>query len=973
MESLTAKSESSIYYDRGSDTGKWQRLLKFPLDEGNYSHFSGDNLCFKISYNRIIEVTDGSKTQKLELPQAKQSIIFDLLRNNDNLGRYKIKLYLVESKVLYIRIYVSLAYIEDLCGGYQMAPRLIDTLIRNSYKDGGGVFEYLTEKIEVHKNIAITDKECPYMDMLKITPFTHQKNNVMWMDTVERNVDFGLHSVEYAITQDLIRFSYGGLCLYLDPESSILYNEESLWRYKDRLRTEYFKGGVLCDQVGLGKTLSMTCLILANPQKKSKTALKYNKKTVTIINKQSTPTPTPTPTEQAQVPTPTPAPAPAPQKIVATIKPKVSIVIKPRDVPIETPIRVEKTVSSESTTLTTGTDKSSPSIVPTFNADIVAKLHTIPTGMVVSKATLIYCPRRLVGQWLSEIEKYTNAKARLKVIELSTMVHINKYSMADLQDIDVVVVSFSLLTNKKYREQNDVDLTKIYWHRVIVDEGHEVLVHDIKKVDDVRTNTEIMNTKGRYKWICTGTPLPDGYDSMQGIISFLTDKNLGETSNMLKNMTDDEYKKYVSMVFHRNTEESSKGEIFIPKVIESTDFLEFTKTERAIYNNAVQAGDTVQMMQLCTNILISDGASAVFGNKALPLDQVNSAMSTYFKDKVDSLKNAVIVAENETKQTEGKQAVEIPELEQKVKDLEKIISQYTMALVKKTVLPHSAAEQEGYKEDLENAKKELTNRKASFRNKLKTLAERIEGYQKDMKYNQRQVALYTSLNATQLMTQKCPITGCGFKDIVITPSGQCYSREGIEMLFRDKKTIYCPFTRETLEKADLLVIQDPSKTSDTDIVDAERNKWGTKMAHLVKSLKETFEENHEHRVIIFSQWKKMLDMIADVLRESRIEFVFCRGNVHMMSKSIQRFKTDNKIKVILLSSENCSSGSNLTEATHIFLMDTVNASAESAKAIEEQAIARAVRLGQKYNVRVKRFIMKDTIEEEYYKRNALVT
>lgn len=946
MESLTAKC--SIYHNCELDTGKWHRLLKFPLDEGNYTQFDCDKLYFKIAYNKTIEISDGSKTQKIELPQAKQSIIFDLLRNTDNLGRYKIKLYLVESRVLYIRIYVSLAYIEDLCGSYQMAPRLIDTLIRNSYKDGGVVFEYLSDKIEVHKNIALTDKDCPYVNLLKITPFTHQKNNVMWMDTVERNVDFGLHNVEYAITKDLIRFSYGGLCLYLDQESSILYNEESLWKYKDRLRTEYFKGGVLCDQVGLGKTLSMTCLILANPQKKSKTALKYDKKQVIISKTPSTATSSPVET----------ASVPAPAKPIIAIKPKVSIVVKACNTPIQlqTHRPVSATPTSVSATPTSVLSNSSPS-VSTFNADIVNKLRTIPSGMVTSKATIIYCPRRLVGQWLSEIEKYTNAKAKLTVIELSTMVHINKYSMLDLREMDVVVVSFSLLTNKKYREQTDVDLTKIYWHRVIVDEGHEVLVHDVKKVDDVRTNTEIMNTKGMYKWICTGTPLPDGYNSMQGIISFLTDKNLGETSDMLRNMTDDEYKRYVYMIFHRNTKESSKGEIFIPKVIESTDFLEFTKTERAIYNNAVQTGDTIQMMQLCTNILISDSTSTLFGNKALPLDQINSAMSTHFKDKVDYLlKNAIPVAENEIKQTVNKQTIEIPELEQKIKDLEKLISQYAV----------STGE-----EDLENAKRELTNKKASFRNKLKTLAERIETYHKEVKYNQRQVALYTSLNVTQLMTQKCPITGSSYKDIVITPGGQCYSREGIEMLFRDKKSIYCPFTREPLDKADLLVIQDPSKTSDTDIVDAERNRWGTKMAHLVKSLKEAFEENHEHRVIIFSQWKKMLDMIGDVLRESRIEFVFCRGNVHMMSKSINRFKTDNKIKVILLSSENCSSGSNLTEATHIFLMDTVNASAESAKAIEEQAVARAVRLGQKYNVKVKRFIMKDTIEEEYYERNAL--
>jgi SNF2 family DNA or RNA helicase len=42
---------------------------------------------------------------------------------------------------------------------------------------------------------------------------------------------------------------------------------------------------------------------------------------------------------------------------------------------------------------------------------------------------------------------------------------------------------------------------------------------------------------------------------------------------------------------------------------------------------------------------------------------------------------------------------------------------------------------------------------------------------------------------------------------------------------------------------------------------------------------------------------------------------------------------------------------------------------EHVKAIEAQAIGRAVRLGQKLPVKVIRFITKDTIEDEHYKKN----
>ena len=74
------------------------------------------------------------------------------------------------------------------------------------------------------------------------------------------------------------------------------------------------------------------------------------------------------------------------------------------------------------------------------------------------------------------------------------------------------------------------------------------------------------------------------------------------------------------------------------------------------------------------------------------------------------------------------------------------------------------------------------------------------------------------------------------------------------------------------------------------------------------------------------------------------------------------------MRVILLSSDSCSSGSNLTEANHVILLDAVGGNVENARAVEEQAIGRAKRLGQTRIVNVHRFVIKDTIEEDYYNK-----
>lgn len=887
---------------------KWRKILKYLLDDLVPDRFTNwsNQLEFRVKYHRylsVVDTRDNSRLVELQLSPVRQQIIFDLLHNVDNLNRYKMLITHTNSE-LYLTIYVANEYLETLCVTYQVAPRLIETLLRNCVVSEESA-NFQPEIIQVCKNVEISDSSptCSYIKKLKIKPFTHQKNNVSWMQTLEQNVNNGLHKVDYIVTSDLIKSKLGKHKFFLDEISGIIYNEDSLWKFTERVSSEVFKGGVLCDQVGLGKTLSMTCLILANP----------------------------------------------PAKIVA--KPTIKISLKTQK-PNQTP------TPTLTLTLTDASDTMSMSTSASTSKSKTKSIATNFSDLPRSNATLIYCPRRLVGQWISEISKYTD---RLSVVELSTMIHVGKHTVSSLCQADVIVVSFSLLTNKNYREQSKIDLTRIYWHRVIVDEGHEVLVHNVKKADDIRTNTEIMSTVGKYKWVCTGTPLPDGQNSMQGIISFLTNKNLKEKSTLLENLSLPQSQKLVEMLFHRNTEESSKGEIFIPKVIESTDYLEFTSTERAIYNNAETTGDTTKMMQLCTNIMISDDTSSVLKGKAMTLNQINAAMSTHYRSEVERLRLAIADAKIEAQEIEDEGADEVSELEDQLK-----FAKIALKNDPKNLL---------LKADVDEATRLLHNKKASVSGRLKTVKDRIDTWNVEIAYDQGQVSLYTSLNLTELMTKTCPITGkrldsCG--DIVVTPSGQCYSRDGLDLLFKyGGKAIKCPVTRDILTSTDLLVVKDPKSTADQaeSSVNIERNRWGTKMAHLVNLLKKVFEENHEHKVIIFSQWNKMLDMISQVLEDYHIEFVFCRGNVHMMSKSIHRFKHDQTIKVILLCSESCSSGSNLTEATHIFLMDTVNTTAENARAIEEQAVARAVRLGQRFNVQVKRFIMKDTIEEEHHRRN----
>ena len=121
-------------------------------------------------------------------------------------------------------------------------------------------------------------------------------------------------------------------------------------------------------------------------------------------------------------------------------------------------------------------------------------------------------------------------------------------------------------------------------------------------------------------------------------------------------------------------------------------------------------------------------------------------------------------------------------------------------------------------------------------------------------------------------------------------------------------------------------------------------------------------------MIIFSQWDSMLKLISKNLKNNDVNHLTLNGSYNTINSKLRKFKLDSSIRILLLSSDKAASGLNLTEANHIILMDTLNNDPDTSKIIESQAIGRAVRIGQTKNVQVKRFIMANTIEEEFYNK-----
>lgn len=917
--------DTDIYYHPGLQD--FTKLAKYRLYKGD-EVLSEAGIAWRIQIirNKHVALTrrgdPGTKPIILRIPDYIQSLLIELMRNPSVPELFRVKLY-AEGDNIWCKFYINTKYITDICTRYGLAPSILTMVIRNTTSVGLTKPQYNEDEIPIYRNesqIWLLN----YDRYLKISPYGYQHNNIHWLKAAEDSITRGERVLEYIETTDLTHFKTKKFDYYLDPTNTILYDHDSIWNCSSRCHKFVIKGGVLCDEVGLGKTLSMTGLILSD--KYSACSIEVPKASVqrchipsqasstdrddrddTDGSEDSVPVKLKIKAKVKPKPTPAPAPAPEPADPTPTVKKKICPIIR-KDAP---PIKIE------------------------FKPTLYKALRT----------TLVMCPRRLVNQWITEIARYTN---HLRVVEMSTLTNVKKYECSDLDNIDVVVASFSLFDNKNYLTQDYFQLDSVHWRRVIIDEGHEVLLHNNKKLAaDKRISTAIFSIKSDFRWVCTGTPLPSTEASMQAILSYLNDLGHNELSPLLNNITTEDYARLLELVFHRNTRQSVKEEVTIPKHREIVEFLDFTKTEQAIYNS-VDPADTTRKLQVCTNLSVSDTDNDIIGGNVMNLAQVTKAMGAYYMQTADRLEARIETYHNQITAIEEELDTELEILNNDLEDAKAIDDKQQVADIKDTI----------------------TKRKASARNRTKTIHSHIGECRLELNECRKQLQTFRSLDLDHISKSTCPVLGTKLTGkVAITPEGYYYSMKGIELLFLGgRKVANCACTRHPIALDSLTFVDTTAKDEHEEEVDVERAKWGTKMSHIVNKLRQLFVDDPDAKIIIFSQWQKMLILMAKALKDCNINCVFCRGNVHMMSKSIRSFKTDDKTRVILLSSDSCNSGSNLTEAPYVFLIDAVSGDIEHAKAAETQAIARTCRIGQTKEVQVFRFVIRNTIEEEYYKK-----
>lgn len=120
--------------------------------------------------------------------------------------------------------------------------------------------------------------------------------------------------------------------------------------------------------------------------------------------------------------------------------------------------------------------------------------------------------------------------------------------------------------------------------------------------------------------------------------------------------------------------------------------------------------------------------------------------------------------------------------------------------------------------------------------------------------------------------------------------------------------------------------------------------------------------NTDHKVVIFSQFVTMLDIIKEILEEKNMDYSYIYGISKNRTQIINKFNENPDKKVLLLSLKAAGVGLNITGADYVIHFDPW-----WNPAVENQATDRVHRIGQKRNVVVYKLITKNSIEEKILK------
>jgi superfamily II DNA/RNA helicase len=144
----------------------------------------------------------------------------------------------------------------------------------------------------------------------------------------------------------------------------------------------------------------------------------------------------------------------------------------------------------------------------------------------------------------------------------------------------------------------------------------------------------------------------------------------------------------------------------------------------------------------------------------------------------------------------------------------------------------------------------------------------------------------------------------------------------------------------------------------TFLVDKQKPGWSSKLERLAEVFDSVAAEP-DRKVLLFSEWTTMLDLIEPLLKKRKLAYVRLDGSVPQKKRQalVSQFQSDDRTRIFLTTNAG-SNGLNLQAANTV-----INVDLPWNPAVLEQRIARAHRMGQTRPVCVFILVTEQTLEE----------
>ena len=558
----------------------------------------------------------------------------------------------------------------------------------------------------------------------------------------------------------------------------------------------------------------------------------------------------------------------------------------------------------------------------------------------ISRAHLILVPSHLGKQWISEINKCFPEKTCLAIF---TKNHHESVTTEDVLNADFVLVSYQFLSNCAYYPSylyynttpsrfnlldkinfiKGIDKNKLYqdhplfetikWNQLIVDEGHEIMENNFGSSSLSNILTSYLNNfQAENYWYVSGTP----FNSDIGLINIL---------KFLKLKINVSYQSLDKKTYHYqyNFNDGIKNPYHL--IYYHPDFL-----EKIIFRHSKE--------QVEKQINLKGLKEEIYWLNQTEMEkQLYQASKNKSRDYLLQLCCHLLVADLTS--TMKFQTVNLEDVKKNLLDTHQHnVTTYTHKL---TLLD---PKNQSY-HMLKKKYQDIVSQSSYILQTLKNLDKEDE---------------------TKVEDNECSICMDTITDPALLSCGHIFCYDCIEHFTNSCKK--CPLCKLDLTDK---IVRVKSVHSQTEKKDELEEKYGVKTGFLIKLVRKILADSN-NKIIIFSQYDFMLNLVSESLSSNGVANSFVKGNVHQRVKAIEKFKglrlNEDENKVIMLSLKNSASGTHLVEANHIIFIEPIDKTKDVVQDIENQAVARAFRIGQKNEVKIHRLFVKNTLEEEIYQK-----